>query len=56
MSILQNLRTGFIDTYDFDPDGRMLRDAATWGARQILGEGTAFGFIPFGGNSYIRPR
>lgn len=42
---------GFIDTYN--PDGRIVRDISTWGARQIVGEGTGFGFIPYGRNPKV---
>ena len=43
----------FFDTYDFNGDGRPLRDFSTWGARQVVGEGTGFGFIQYGKNPKI---
>ena len=47
---------GYFDTYDFNSDGRFLRDVTTWGARQIVGEGTGFGFFPYGGNPRVPVR
>jgi hypothetical protein len=44
---------GFFDTYDFNSDGRVIRDITTWGARQVVGEGTGFGFIPYGRNPRV---
>ncbi|WP_374174306.1 DUF6443 domain-containing protein [Flavobacterium tructae] len=44
---------GFFDTYDFNDDGRFWRDLTTKAARQVVGEGTGFGFIPYGTNPTI---
>ncbi|WP_428231969.1 DUF6443 domain-containing protein [Flavobacterium sp.] len=44
---------GFFDTYDFNDDGRFWRDLTTKVARQVVGEGTGFGFIPYGTNPTI---
>ena len=44
---------GFFDTYDFNGDGRLIRDVTTWGARQVVGEGTGYGFIPYGRNPRV---
>ncbi|MFC1226693.1 DUF6443 domain-containing protein [Pedobacter sp. BG31] len=47
-------KNGFFDTYDFNGDGRIIRDITTWGARQIVGEGKGFGFKPYGKNPKVK--
>jgi hypothetical protein len=44
---------GFFDTYDFNSDGRVIRDITTWAARLIVGEGVGFGFKPYGNNPKV---
>ncbi|HGE5775826.1 TPA: RHS repeat-associated core domain-containing protein, partial [Flavobacterium psychrophilum] len=44
---------GFFDTYDFNGDGRVIRDLTTWGARQIVGEGKGYGFKAYGKNPTV---
>lgn len=44
---------GFFDVYDFNGDGRVMRDATTWTARRVVGEGVPYGFIPYGSNPTV---
>ncbi|MEY3333783.1 MAG: hypothetical protein RLZZ176_2083 [Cyanobacteriota bacterium] len=47
-------QNGYFDTYDFNSDGRLTRDATTWFARTfVVGNGTGFGFIPYGKNPRV---
>ncbi|MBR2262204.1 MAG: hypothetical protein IJ916_10980 [Paludibacteraceae bacterium] len=47
-------KNGYIDTYDFNSDGRIVRDITTWGARQVVGEGKGYGFRPYGKNPTLK--
>ena len=42
-----------LDTYDFNGDGRLFRDAATWAARRVVGEGTGFDLLGYGSNPFV---
>lgn len=47
-------KNGFFDTYDFNSDGRIARDITTWVAKQIVGEGTPYGFKLYGSNPTLK--
>jgi hypothetical protein len=48
--------TTFIDDYHFNrhENGSLFRNITTWGARQIIGEGTPFNIYGYGNNPRVR--
>ena len=49
-----NLNDSYIDTYDFNSGGTLLRDVATHVASKIVGEGTSFKIYGWGENPKVK--
>ena len=51
---LGNINTAYIDTYDFNLGGSLLRNMATWGAKNVVGDGTPFKIYGWGDNPKVK--